>query len=1493
MKSYRFNQILNFHPMKRPNFTQISNLINAFSGLFKTTTVAFSIALTLILSLNSAQAQVNCNTIMACNDDVQISLDDDCSMTIDPDMILEAPAYTDEYYDVEAKLPNGTSLPSTVVGTFNGLPVVRPTINSAHIGLTLKVKVSLRGCGNNCWGNASIEDKLAPVISTCPCEERITSIDTLVSGSTPTYQRPFGSICTGGAGGYATSNYTVVQFAVDATGIVDINLGQTNALFNLYSGSFNPAAPCTNLLTMSTRSFSGSLSVGTNYFLVVSTVSMIPPGTVTIINSLDIDSRDGNVKSAVSASICTLVCNGESTFLNQTATNAQNRPVFIDGCGGTLTYKKADFVMPQLCADDYAKIIRREWTATDASGNVSGVKTQFFYLERADLEDVVCPVDFIRSCGLPFATLPNGAPTPAVSGQPSNISCQNIQVYYNDVVFELCGAGIKVFRQWNIIDWCTGEDKVCAQTIKIEDDVRPVITCPADMVSPLDSETVASVLFTKSASCTADWSVIAPIVVYDCSATTWTVAFKKADALGNDPGPSTPFTTVEGDTRVTGTFPNFTIVNLPLGRTWIRYTVTDECGNSTDCFTEVDVVDKTPPTAICEGTTVISLEDSGWAELYAESLDDHSNDNCELGRFEVRRKTTTCPGYASDLTFGPKVNFCCADITPTGSTVTVILRVYDKAGNFNECETTVKVQNKRKPVITCPTNKTLTCGDTRIAGFAANNTTFFDTTFFGKPTVTGVCGNLTVNSRLISNGLNTCGFGTVVREWFVISDPTVFCRQTLTVTAPTFNANNIVFPSDISINSCNIDDATPEVLNSKPIITSTACTQIGISHTDQVFYEVPDACLKILRTWRVIDWCTYNNVSGPIFEKTQVIKLKGTDAPRFTSGCTTRTVNTDPARCDADVTFVATAEDACTDANELKYTWTLDINKNNTIDASGTGSTFTRTLEVGTHRVSFVVTNRCGTSSTCAYDVVIRSTKKPTPVCLGEVVWVIDADGSTEVWASDFNLKSTGACGNDANLRFSFNAAGNQPARTFTCADIPNGQVARIPLKMYVIDAAGNSDFCDVVLILQDSPLTNACTDNAGLLPTVAGRITTEMAEGIDGIEVELVNMVSSTEITDMTKNEGQYRLTGVDVFDPKSIGAYKNSDILNGVSTLDLVLIQRHILGVQAISSPYKLLAADVNNSRSITASDLVNLRKLILGVSTTLDNNTSWRFVPTDYVFADPAFPFDFPSKVNLDSLFEDKANVNFTAIKVGDVNNSALANASSRSTESRSQNALFVADEMSYNTGDEVSYTVKAGDVMEIMGAQFALDYDANVLSFVGVEAGALAITSQHMNLLNTENGTIAVSYDVARGQSIAADANLFTIKFKALRSGNTKEISFNDDVLKAELYETDATIRPLSLQSRTEGQSGIQNVLYQNEPNPFKDYTNISFELAKPSAAIVRVLDVTGKVVFTSSNVYEKGYHVINIASSSLGTSGVYYYHIEAGDFVSTKKMILIE
>jgi len=291
------------------------------------------------------------------------------------------------------------------------------------------------------------------------------------------------------------------------------------------------------------------------------------------------------------------------------------------------------------------------------------------------------------------------------------IGCQNIQVYYEDVVFDLCGPGIKVFRQWTIIDWCSGEEKVCGQTIKIEDTFAPLIDVPQPFSSPIcfygagesgplgSPKPSAAIIGTQANACIAKpWTITTPSLLTDaCSAAsklTWYVKFKTGDGSCFDPDEVLPFVTTNGTASVLGTpgTANYRIEGLPLGRTWVRYYASDECGNERTVTVEVDVVDTTPPTAICEDQSVISIDDSGWGELLAFSLDNHSNDNCgEIAKYEVKRKTTTCPGYASDLNFGPKVRFCCSDITSPSSYVTVVLRVYDAAGNYNECETEVKV----------------------------------------------------------------------------------------------------------------------------------------------------------------------------------------------------------------------------------------------------------------------------------------------------------------------------------------------------------------------------------------------------------------------------------------------------------------------------------------------------------------------------------------------------------------------------------------------------------------------------------------------------------------------------------------------------------------------------------------------------------------------------------------------------------------------------------
>lgn len=1488
--------------MKRPNFTPIHFLKNV-SEFIKANTRAFSIVLTLTLIFSDVQAQaIDCNVILACNDGVQISLDGDCDMFLAADMILEAQAYGDDAYDISAKLPNGVSLPVVNNGIDGQGRIIKTVaINSNHIGMNLEVKVSLRGCGNSCWGYAKVEDKLPPVVTDCPCEERITGFSGNINSTNPSYLRP-SALASCAIATTTNAHYSLDTFAVDATGLVDISLPITTVRFSVYHTSFDPANPCTNVIETNVNAFSGNFTAGLSYIIVTSSAgTATPPGGLNY--TLYLDSEVGNVKSEPTASICVRQCNSEGSLLAQTVNNAVSRPIFVDSCGGLVTLTKRDEVEVLTCNSRYSKVVRRIWTATDARGNVSDEKVQFFYIERTTLEDIDCPADWVVSCGLPFAKLPNGAPDPSVSGSPSNLGCANIQHYFDDTVFDLCGAGVKVFRQWTIIDWCTGEDKICGQAIKVEDNIVPVVTCPADITTQNgNAVNPAAVVAVSAGTCTASWDVLPPIAVFDCSGVTWEVAFKKADSNGNPPA-NTPFVKVDGATAVQGTRPAFAtgisatarpyrIVGLPLGRTWLKYTVIDECGNATDCFTEIDVVDNTPPTAICEDQTVISIDDTGWAELYATSLDNHSNDNCgPIVKFEVKRKSTTCPGYASDLNFGPKVRFCCGDITSPTSYVSVVLRVYDAAGNYNECETTVKVQNKRPPTIVCPTNKTLVCGDSKIDAWVSG-TAAFDTTFFGKPTTGGVCGTQRFASRIIANNLNAkCKTGTVDREWYMIADPSIKCTQRLTVTSPPFSPSSVVFPGDRVVGTCNLDAVTPDALNSKPVVNNITCRDIGVSHTDQYFYNTPEACIKILRTWRVIDWCSYAS-NQVIAEHTQVIKLTGSGGATFT-GCTNKVFDADSGNCEKEVTLTANASDDCTDDEDLKYTWSLDIGKNNTNDASGTGNSFTRVLPAGTHKVTFTVINRCGTPSTCMYDVTIRGTKKPTPICYREVVWVMDSDGTTEIWASDFNLKSENNCGDNSRLKYSFNAAGNQPAQTFTCADIPNGQVARIPLRMYVIDENGSSDFCEVILILQDSPLTNACADNAGLLPTVSGRIITENNEGIDNIEVELVNMSNASEVKDMTKDAGQYKFTGLDVFDPKTIEAYKNNDIMNGISTLDLVMIQRHILGIQPITSPYKLLAADVNNSRSITASDLVSLRKLILGISTEFENNTSWRFVPTAYTFQDPTYPFDFPSKINVDSIFEDKSNVNFTALKVGDVNSSAVVNAKGGSTESRNAPSLLVADYQEFTQGNQVKYEVRAGEAMDIIGGQFAIEFDADVLSYTGSNSGSLQIKGHHINALRAEEGLLYFSVDIAGGVSLSADEVLMTLTFDAKAKGNSATIKLAQNAMNAEVYDMDANVKPLHLQTRNADSNQSQNVLYQNQPNPFKDYTNISFELAAEGDATIRVMDVTGKIVFTQSGHYSKGYHNITITNSQLSGSGVYYCKIEAGAFSATKKMILIE
>jgi hypothetical protein len=87
----------------------------------------------------------------------------------------------------------------------------------------------------------------------------------------------------------------------------------------------------------------------------------------------------------------------------------------------------------------------------------------------------------------------------------------------------------------------------------------------------------------------------------------------------------------------------------------------------------------------------------------------------------------------------------------------------------------------------------------------------------------------------------------------------------------------------------------------------------------------------------------------------------------------------------------------------------------------------------------------------------------------------------------------------------------------------------------------------------------------------------------------------------------------------------------------------------------------------------------------------------------------------------------------------------------------------------------------------------------------------------------------------------------------------------------------------------------NKLYPNYPNPFNPSTTISFQLREPGKMTLELYDLIGqKVAVLLEGYMEAGHHGVKLNSDEYNLSGgVYFYKINAGNFTSVKKLILIK
>ena len=966
----------------------------------------------------------------------------------------------------------------------------------------------------------------------------------------------------------------------------------------------------------------------------------------------------------------------------------------LDACGpATLSYN--DVYQPLLCETGFQGRITRTWNAIDSFGNTSSC-FEVISIKNRSLEQVALPYNYddiakpAFECGDEWPKTAAGYPSPDTTGLPGVEGCTNLAATFTDTKIEACGASYKIIRKWTLINWCGTIITEHNQVIKVKDSLAPIALCPNDTLIYASPYNCGSLLFKLNA----------PVILHECSA--WTFSVSLVDTFT---GINVSQYLVDGG----GAGPS--VNGLPIGTYYVNYYLTDQCNNIDSCYYLLTVADNSVPTAICDQFTKVALDGSGTARLMATSLDDGSIDNCAIVEYKIAKMTDSCG--LTPVVFKDFADFCCKE---SSQSIMVALRVTDFSGNSNTCMVEVQVQDKLPPSITCPPHLTISCHtpiDTSNLSFLGNIATsqslikpiyIYDAFNNGLVGYDGFyrdnCSGI-VTSKVTD--LTQCYQGLLHRT-FTVSDKngnSASCTQSIKIDNPDpFNREDIVFPANKEYNGCGYGDTDPQITG-KPIFNNTKCANVGATFEDQIFTFTDGACVKIIRTWTVIDWCQFNATTG--FGKwtgLQVLKYNNLIDPVFDTPCRDTVVCNYSENCGpVFYQFTPDVSDDCTNDSLLTYSWKIDTDNNGIFDVFGTAATIKANLGNGKHKVEFTVSDHCGNQKSCSYFVTVKDCKKPTPYCVSNITTVImPSSGQLTIKANSFDLNSYDNCTPANQLKFSFSELTTDTLRTLTCADIPDGKEVMLDINMWVTDLLGNNEYCVVHLTLLDNG--NACQDVGGFTDLSGLVWQAGTGAAVNKVNIEVLNTELDLVHQTLTNDLGKYNIEDVESGKSYKIIPTKNDSITEGLSTLDVILIQRHILGVTKFTDPIKIIASDMDGNRKVSVSDLVVLRKIILGASQSMPGNRDcYTFVDDKHLFTNPTNPFGYPDYIQLNDISGDKiSGLDFISVKMGDVNFSL--NLNSDDAENRTPLPLINLQKT------DQAYVALINDPVEMTGFQLAL-------------------------------------------------------------------------------------------------------------------------------------------------------------------------------------------
>ncbi|MBV6472573.1 MAG: hypothetical protein JPMHGGIA_00830 [Saprospiraceae bacterium] len=976
---------------------------------------------------------------------------------------------------------------------------------------------------------------------------------------------------------------------------------------------------------------------------------------------------------------------------------------------------------------------------------------------------------------------------------------------------------------------------VCGGMIKIRRTWTAIDWCTRAMRSELQEILVSdttdpvivcprdTTLYLKYNSCTSAYRIPTPAATDACSPSATLLYAVRVDSS---------YIAIPGST-----------ITLNPGTHTLDYIAFDPCGNSDTCSAKVHVLDKISPTLVCPPGLVVSLDPAGMVIITADFIASRGlvTDNCCIDDVDIRRMTVAC-GRPQDTLFRDDVAFCCDDIRDT---LMLVLKATDCSGNMNFCMMEIYVQDKN-PMGTpeCPGDTTLNCSDD-----------YLNPEITGNYYVVTACLDTIHATYQDQIDIDSCQTGSVTRRFYLqFPDGSIdsSCTQLITVENDyRFDSTDIDWPADLELPACRNNH--PDSLGSRPEAVGDLCGTVQFSYTDLDIEFDADSCQILPRRWAAYSACT-----GQTFVDTQYLtlislayaKLKG---PRDTT--------------------LANGRDSCSRYLVLKPAVLTGCSQYAIVtnDFNGGGTNASGEYPVGITQVVFTATDSCGSLKDTT-TVIVLDLENPAVVC--KILFInMNPNDSIKLTARELLDDYNDNCTDAGDLQIAFSSSNfSDTCRFITCADLQT-----IPdtffFTVFVRDSSGNIGSCIARVHVFDP--NNHCT-TAIRIGDVSGMVKAGPGKPMAGVRIRLEGQGGER----ITSSDGKYLFKSIVTNQPYTLHPSCNEHWTEGISALDILMLQKHILGLEEFDQPIQWIAADVDRNGRLSGADISWMRRLILGKVQSVPSNESWRFVDERYAFTSRDNPLAeiFPEHLQLQGFWQDTA-VNFRAVKVGDISGDTANGRAEQTTGQRLRKCDLLVQDKKFARGDVVYLDLRIGASLEATALQLHLVVDPAQLEMYQVEGFgeglAPPVLNGEDNHFDGQNLKLLALWGVPGRTLVHGDA-LARLVFRAKRDGSVASAVRMGTGMTNELWQTGDVPLGLLLRYTVDETAPFSMDGWVVEPNPFSGKCQIRFESTQPATGSFYLFDVEGKLIFQREWSVLRGHNVFEIRADELPGSGTYVY-----------------